>query len=46
MDAFRKTSDRKKEIYKTIENNNELVKIKTSIDDIETNLNKYFETDE
>ncbi len=46
VDAMRKTADRKKEIYKTIENNNELVKIKTNIDDIEVNLNKFLDTPE
>lgn len=46
VDAMRKTADRKKEIYKTIENNNELVTIKTNIDDIEVKLNKFLNSEE
>ena len=46
MDAFKKTADRKKEVYKTIENNNDLIKKVTKVDDIESRINKYFSTKE
>lgn len=46
MDAFKKTAARKRDVYKTIENNNDLVTKTTKISDIEGRLNKYFTTKE
>tara|TARA_R110000868_G_scaffold282041_2_gene542270 strand:- start:635 stop:766 length:132 start_codon:yes stop_codon:yes gene_type:complete len=40
-----KTSARKKEIWKTVENNNELVNIKTPINEIEKEVIKFMNTE-
>ena len=45
VDAMIKTSARKKEIWKTVENNNELVNIKTPINEIEKEVIKFMNTE-